>query len=118
MGLVDWVWRQVSEPDSAVVPSRAYIRAVIAIGHAMVGATAAGLFGLFGLIGWGALVPVIYWLTKERGDLRRGGTILDGLEDTVMVTLGLWYGAPWWPALILGCAAYVLVVATVRGQGN
>lgn len=116
MTLIDRLWRQLETPDSAAVPSRAYIRAVIAIGHAMLGAAAVGILGGSGLWVAGALAGV-YWLLKERADLQRGGSVWDGLEDAVMVGLGAWYGAWWWPALIILCAGYIMAVATWRGWG-
>ena len=33
---------------------------------------------------------------------------MDGLEDAVMVWLGAWYGAAWWPVLICGAGLYTL----------
>lgn len=115
MTLIDRIWQQIEEPDSAAVPSRAYIRAVIAIGHAMLGAAVCAWFGAWGL---GLAVPLalVYWLAKERGDLTRGGTFWDGAEDTVMVSLGAWYGAVWWPALVIVSAGYIMAVATWRGK--
>lgn len=115
MTLIDRIFRQIETPDSAAVPSRAYTRAVIAISHAMLGASVCAWLGPYGLA---LAVPLalVYWLAKERGDLRRGGTVWDGLEDTVMVSLGAWYGAVWWPALVILCAGYIMAVATWRGE--
>ncbi len=59
----------------------------------------------------GALaIAVAYWLVKERGDLRRRGAVLDGLEDALMVCLGAFYTGPWWwPAAVLAGAAGVML---------
>lgn len=118
MTLLDRIWQQIETPDSAAVPSRAYIRAVIAIGHAMLGAAICAALGVGWGLGVGLALAVAYWLLKEWGDLRRGGTVWDGLEDTVMVALGAWYGAAWWPILIIACAGYIMAVATYRGWGE
>lgn len=115
MHFIDRIWRELDTPDSAVVPSRAYIRAVVGIGHAMLGAVIGATLGLYGL-GAAVVVALAYWLWKERGDLRRGGTFWDGAEDTAFVALGLWYGAVWWPAVVMAAAGYVLAVATWRAK--
>lgn len=60
------------------------------------------------------VIAGIYWATKERGDLKRGGSFWDGAEDAVMVSLGAWYGVWWWPALILGAGLYIMAVAAWR----
>lgn len=91
----------------------AYDRAVQGLGHAMLGAAAAGLFGGWGLA-FGLAVAVAYWLAKERGDLRRGGALWDGLEDAVMVCVGTYYGPWWWPLVVLACAGYVMVMGAIR----
>ncbi len=90
-------------------------RAVTAGGHALLGAAVAGPFGLYGL-GAATLAAAAYWLAKEWADLRRGGRVWDGAEDTVLVALGFWYGTPWWPAMILACMAWVMAMdARARG---
>lgn len=96
------IWAEIVTPSHAGEPP--YLWMLIAIGHAVLGALLA-----LALPGWlavaGRVTPVlIYWLIKERGDLRRGGSLRDGLVDTGFVGLGLFYGAPWWPALVLGAA--------------
>ena len=87
--------------------STPHYRAVTAGGHALLGAAVAGLFGFWGLAA-GVALAVAYWLIKERADLRNGGALLDGLEDTVMVSLGAWYGAAWWPLLMVLCMGYIM----------
>lgn len=105
---------ELQTPSGQAGPlSQAYRRAVEAIAHAMLGAAFCAPFGVWGI--WPALaVAGVYWAIKEAGDLRRGGRLWDGAEDTVMVALGAWYGAMWWPAMILGAAAYVMASAAGR----
>lgn len=96
--------RTPSRPDEA-----AYDTLVISLAHAVLGAALAALtapLAVAGAVGRAAL-PVLYWFLKERGDLRRGGGLRDGLWDTAAVALGLAYGAAWWPAaaLLLALAA-------------
>lgn len=101
------LWRAIrtpSRPDEAV-----YDRLVISLAHAMLGAGLAALtapLAVAGAIGR-AVLTALYWLLKERADLRRGGGVRDGLWDTAAVALGFAYGAPWWPlaALLLALTA-------------
>ena len=96
-----------------LMPSRPdedpYDTMVISLAHAVLGAALAILVAHLPIIGGAArlFIPLIYWLTKERADLARGGSLRDGLWDAAAVTLGLGYGAPWWPAtaLLLALAA-------------
>lgn len=61
-----------------------------------------------------AVVGVIYWITKERRDLARGGAWRDGIEDALAVAVGAWAGyavpAMLWPVLV-GHAGALLVMA-------
>ena len=90
-------------------------RATTAGGHAIVGAALTAPFGAWGL-GSGIILAALYWLLKERGDLTRGGAVWDGLEDTVMVAFGAWYGAAWWPAMICAAMGYIMLTKAIRWQ--
>jgi len=90
-----------------------YERGVVGIAHAMLGAALVWPFGGYGL-GLGLLLAVAYWLAKEWGDLRRGGALRDGLEDAVMVSLGAWYGADWWPVSMILCGGYLMAMGARR----
>ena len=92
----------------------AYDRAVQGLGHAMIGAALAGVLGWYGLAA-GLAVALAYWLAKEAGDIGRGGDVRDGIEDAIMVWLGCFYGPWWWPMLMLGCGAYLMVMGARRG---
>jgi len=104
------VIRDLLTPSPGDTP---YHAGIMAIAHAVVGAAFIAPLGWYGLAP-GLAVAVAYWLAKEWGDLRRGGAILDGLEDAVMVWLGGWYGASWWPAMVLGAGFYVMVARQWR----
>jgi hypothetical protein len=99
----------------------AYQRGVIGIGHLVLGAFFAGLFWA-PVAGWvDALTrlggAVLYWLVKEAGDLRRGGTFWDGIEDAALVGLGLFYAGQWWApgaALVLG--GYLMMIGARRAK--
>ena len=91
----------------------AYDRAVQGLGHAMIGAALAGAFGVWGGAAAFALA-VVYWLIKERGDIGRGGDMRDGIEDALMVWLGCFYGPWWWPALMLLCGGYLMLMGARR----
>jgi len=92
----------------------AYVRGVVGLGHAMLGAALVWPFGGYGLP-CALAIGAAYWWVKERGDLTRGGALLDGLEDAIMVMLGTFYGAAWWPALMLACAGYLMLMGARRG---
>lgn len=87
-----------------------YTWAVIGIGHVMLGAA---LQGLLGAVGAAArlLITAGYWLAKERGDLKRGGSLRDGLVDAAFVGVGAFYSGPrWWPVavmLVVGVGAVI-----------
>ena len=112
--MIGAIFAELATPSGQVGPlDLAYRRAVIGIGHAMLGAAlVAALPGY----GWplGLALGVLYWLAKERGDLWRGGDIKDGLEDAVMVSLGAWYGPWWWPAVVLACGGYLMAMGARR----
>ena len=76
----------------------AYERAVIGMAHATLGAAGASLVAPQWAV-WGAgarlALVAVYWLAKERGDLTRGGTLADGIEDTACVGLGCFVWSPW-----------------------
>jgi hypothetical protein len=100
------IWCEIVQPSKPDEP--AYYVMLIAVGHALLGASLAPL----DIAAWFAAgrfaIPVIYWALKEWGDLRRGGSILDGLVDTGFVALGAIYaGQVWWPALVLASALCV-----------
>jgi hypothetical protein len=59
-------------------------------------------------------VALAYWLWKERGDMKRGGALRDGLEDTVGVWFGTYYGPWWWPFLAAFAMALIYVLAVWR----
>jgi hypothetical protein len=108
--------KELSTPSGQMGPaSDAYLRAVVAGGHALLGAAICAWFGWWGLA---VAVPlaVAYWWVKERGDLLRGGAFWDGLEDTVMVSIGAWYGVVWWPLVVLCCMGYIMAASIVRGH--
>lgn len=74
-------WADLMQPTGA--GTTPYTAAASALGHAVLGATAAALLGMgYGLPG-ALAIAVAYWLAKERGDLRRRGAVLDGLEDAL-----------------------------------
>lgn len=77
-----------------------YLWAVIAIGHVMLGAVLQGILGAAGA-GARLAIGMGYWLIKERRDLRRGGSLRDGLADAALVAVGAFYSGPrWWPVAV------------------
>jgi len=90
----------------------AYERGVIGMGHAVLGGLLASLtapeWAVWGAVARLALVAV-YWWAKERGDLRRGGTLADGIEDTACVGLGCLYVGPWYiPGAVLALGGWLI----------
>jgi len=112
--MISLIWREIETPSNQIGPlHRAYERAVIGIGHAMLGACAAVAFGGYGPP-FALAVGGLYWLMKERGDLKRGGGLWDGVEDALMVTLGTYYGPAWWPPMIVATGAYLMAMGARR----
>jgi hypothetical protein len=112
--MIDLIWREIETPSGQSGPlSAAYLRAVVGMGHALLGAALSAPFGWYGL-GAALALALVYWLAKERGDLRRGGDMRDGLEDALMVSLGAFYGPWWWPAVMIGCGAYLMLMGARR----
>lgn len=97
MGLITEILTPSARDESA------YDKSVIAIGHVMLGAALAAVLGVYTAPARLSL-SVAYWLIKERGDLKRGGSWRDGLWDAAFVGFGGLYGPWWWPV-----AAFVFV---------
>ena len=94
------LWAELKRP-STLPPGplgAAYQRGIIGMAHMAIGAAAASLVAPE-LVAWGAVARVgiiaLYWVGKEAGDLRRGGTLADGIEDAACVGLGAWTFSPW-----------------------
>lgn len=92
------IWAAILTPSAPDEP--AYDRLVISAAHAVLGAALATLFQPMTVLA-AACLPILYWVIKERRDLRLGGSFRDSLWDTAAVALGLGYGAPWWPVATL-----------------
>jgi hypothetical protein len=86
----------------------AYERAVVGMAHMALGAAAASILPMeWAVLGAVARLTVmaVYWLAKESGDLKRGGTVADGIEDAACVGLGCWTFNPW---AVLGVGLYLM----------
>lgn len=92
-----------------------YVRGVIAVAHAILGAALIAPFGVAGAFAAGILGGA-YWLIKERGDLARGGAWRDGLEDALFVSMGAFYGFAWWPILVLSFSGLIMIIAEAKKQ--
>jgi hypothetical protein len=107
MGLISEILTPSARDEST------YDKSVIAIGHVMLGASAAEPVGMYVGPAW-LLIMVVYWLIKERGDLKRGGSWRDGIWDAAFVGFGgLYVGAWWWPVAAFAFVAGYLVVEYV-----
>jgi len=116
MSVIDTIWAEINTPTGQIGPlSSAYGRAMGGVGHAVLGAAFCAPLGVWGLAAAIPLAP-LYWLTKERGDLRRGGRLWDGIEDATCVSLGAWYGVFWWPWAVLLAAGIIMASAAVRAR--
>lgn len=107
-------FEEIDTPSNQPGPlHRAYQRAVTGIAHMVLGAALAAVLAPDWALGALALrlvvVAAVYWLAKERGDLRRGGTLADGLEDAALVALGSLYPGPWLaPVAALAAGLYLM----------
>lgn len=109
--------------DEALRPSRAdetaHYAFCIAIAHATLGSALMWLLLLTG-VSFAAglvLIPVLYLVLKEIGDLRRGALAIDSLADTAMVLSGCaLHGTLFWAPLvaILALVAVTLVRRAVE----
>ena len=116
MRFADLIFAEINTPTGMVGPlNGAYTRAMSGIGHAILGAAFIAPLGWWGL-GAALVLALAYWLAKERGDLRRGGDVWDGVEDAICVSLGAWYGAWWWPMAALSASGIILASAAVRAK--
>ena len=107
--LFDAIWDEIMDPNGGRLALSHY-RATTAGAHALLGACAAS-----GGVWWlGLIVAVAYWLWKERGDMTRGGSWRDGVEDMACVWLGTAYGPWWWPFVIVAVMAYIMAMDAAR----
>ena len=114
MRFADLIIAEFDTPTGQIGPlDAAYRRAAGGVWHTVLGALLVAPFGLWGLAPAFA-IALVYWLAKERGDLRRGGKFWDGVEDAICVSLGAWYGVWWWPLAICGAGVIILASAAVR----
>ncbi len=99
------ILRELLEPSAR--DESPYLSLLIAIGHAVLGA-ALPIWGLGPAAA--ARLGLVYWITKERADIRKGGSWRDGLIDAAFVALGAFYGQPWWPLLVIFAAIWAAVL--------
>lgn len=88
----------------------------------LVGTLFPGL-GWLGPLGGFVLSFAAYWWAKERGDLRRGGGVADGIMDAAAVALGFWAGQAlgpdaWWPIFAVNAAAVLPFAMRVWQEGR
>jgi hypothetical protein len=82
MAIPDLILAELNTPSGQTGPlSAAYRRAIEGVAHGVLGAAFCAPFGWWGIVA-GVAVAAVYWAAKERRDLRRGGRVWDGLEDT------------------------------------
>ena len=108
------VLTELMRPGSGTA-SRAYVRGVQGLGHGLLGLGLLAVLGGLGVVAGAAVritAALVYWRLKEWRDLRRGGAMRDGIEDTGFVLWGLSHGILGWQVwsvglLTLGFAAMV-----------
>lgn len=83
---------------------RPYVWATIFLGHAVLGLAIGQALGAEAA-GIRALIALVYWLAKERGDLSRGGSLRDGLIDAAAVWAGAYMVELWVAVMVLATAA-------------
>ena len=114
MSILSAIIAELRTPSGQSGPlSDAYARGSTAAWHMMLGAAMAWPMGEYQWL-FGLLVAVAYWMAKERGDLRRGGRMMDGLEDAACVYIGTFAGPAWWGAVALAASVYVMAMGAMR----
>lgn len=90
------IWKEILTPSRS--DETRYARMVIAIAHAVLGAALTTLTMELAIAATvaRALIPVAYWVIKERADIAKGGSVRDSTIDTFFVWLGTFYTGPWW----------------------
>ena len=91
------IWLDILTPSAA--DERPYNMLTTGVSHAMLGA----LFVAPTSGTWAAQIALTaaYWLIKEMRDLRKGGSVKDGLFDAIFFGIGTFYAGPtWWPLII------------------
>ena len=117
MAAIAAIWAELMRPSTAPAGplQAAYQRGVVGMAHGLLGAALVAILGpLWGMALRGG-VALAYFAAKETGDLRRGGTFWDSIEDTAMVGLGAWFwGAAWWPLAMLGLGGAIMLSGAAR----
>ncbi len=89
-----------------------YVRGIIFIAHAVVGAAIDYVMGGHGWV-FAVALGVAYFAFKEAADMRKGGDLIDSLQDTIGLVMGA-SGVPWWPVAVLLTGFGVMVLAEMR----
>jgi len=117
MPLIFRLWAELMRP-STLPPGplhSAYERGVIGMAHALLGAALVAVLGPWLGAAIRFAIGLAYAATKERADLRHGGTLLDGIEDAAMVAGGAWFWGAWyWPILVLIWGGALMVSGAAR----
>ena len=102
MNSVSALWATILTPSAR--DEDGYTWACIFLGHAVLGLAIGQAFGAEAA-GSRALLAAVYWLVKERGDLRRGGSLLDGAADALALWAGAYMAERWVAVMVLATAA-------------
>lgn len=114
------IWRVLRAPEAG----RTWFEwALLAIGHAMLGALLAEIArhvvpAAPGDAGRALVLAAAYFVAKEIPDLWRGGRIGDGVVDAGFVCLGALYGVTLWPVLVWLAVAGGVVARIARARGG
>jgi hypothetical protein len=115
LAMLHTLWRILRTPSGVGPINPAHHRAATLLGHVVIGAALVAVTGTTAAPVAGIAWAAGYWLVKERGDLRRGGGLRDGIEDAAAVLLGTAYaGEWWWPVAGLAAAGAVMLAETRR----
>lgn len=110
--IIESVWREVMTPSQPKESPYTFI--LIQIGHCMLGAALSVIFPG----AWWFVIPPLYYAIKELPDLMNGGSLGDGIIDTMFIALGAMYIIlyPWWPLIVLATVgAMTLIVYAKKG---
>ena len=104
-----------TDQEIAGSTSKKYRKLVRSVAHGVLGQAAMACLLWLGLAFWPAFLQVLgLYLAKEANDLRRGGDLVDGLEDVSSTLFAAFYYASGWLPLIMLVLGTIIAVTYLK----